>query len=138
MKRITLFTLILVTLALLLSGCMDRGNVNHVHKTLEKSTVYTEAEIKQAMDIVTSHFRQNFEGCTLIHLAFYEDTRAQYSESWAKQYNADEAIILVSSFEVGPEGSNGSLNPDSTYNGWQWILTRDKGGSWALQTWGYG
>lgn len=137
MKRITAFTLVLLTTALLLCGCQERGNINHVHKTVGKSTVYSEAEIEQAMDLVTDHFRQNFEGCTLLHLAFYEDTIAQYSEDWAKQYNAEEAIILVSSFETGPDGG-GSLNPNDTYNNWQWILTRSNGEGWTLRTWGYG
>lgn len=133
MKRVTLFALLLIT-ALLLSGCMDRGNVNHVRKTVGESTVYTKAEIEDAMDVVIRHFRREFAGCTLIHLYFDEDAPAQYSEGWAKQYDADEAIILLSSFEVGPEGSDGSLNPDSTYNGWQWILVRDIGGPWTLRT----
>lgn len=136
MKRITLFTLVLLSLALLLSGCMERGNVNHVHKTVGESTVYTKAEIEDAMDVVIRHFRQNFEGCTLVHLYYEEDTIK--NKSWALQYGTQEGIVLLSSFEVGPEGSNGSLNPDSTYNRWSWILTRDNGGNWHLQTWGYG
>lgn len=138
MKRIIAFTLVLLTAAMLLCGCQAGGNVNHVHKTVGESTVYTKAEIEDAMDIVIRHFRQYFEGCTLIHLAFYEDTYNQYSNRWAEQYDADEAIILVSSFEVGPEGGDGGLNPNDTYQGWQWILTRTKGGRWTLQTWGYG
>ena len=134
MKRILSITLVFLTLALLLSGCMERGNVNHVRKTVGESTVYTKAEIEDAMDVVIRHFRREFVGCTLIHLYFDEDTPAQYSEGWAKQYDADEAIILLSSFEVGPEGPEGSLNPDSTYNGWQWSLVRDVGGPWTLRT----
>lgn len=136
MKRVTLFTIILLSLALLLSGCMERGNVNHVHKTVGESSVYTKAEIEDAMDVVIRHFRREFEGCTLVHLYYEEDTIK--NKSWALQYGTQEGIVLLSSFEVGPEGSNGSLNPDSTYNRWSWILTRDNGGNWHLRTWGYG
>jgi len=136
MKRFTLFSLVLLSLALLLSGCMERGNVNHVHKTVGESEIYTKAEIEDAMDVVIRHFRREFEGYTLVHLYYEEDTIK--NKSWALQYGAQEGIVLLSSFEVGPEGSNGSLNPDSTYNRWSWILTRDNGGNWHLQTWGYG
>ena len=34
-------------------------------------------------------------------------------------------------------GGDGSLNPNSTYRNYQWILTRSSG-RWELQTWGYG
>ena len=135
MKRITLFALVLLILVLPLCGCMAQGNVNHVHITPGKSQVYTQADIEEAMDTVIRHFRREFEGCTLIHLYYEEDTVE--NKSWALHYGAQEGIVLLSSFEVGPEGSNGSLNPDSTYNHWQWILTRSNG-AWTLRTWGYG
>ena len=135
MKRILALFL---TLSLLLCGCTERGNVNHVHKTVGDSAVYTKAEIEDAMHIVISHFRREFEGCTLVHLYFDEETHDQYSPSRAEQYNADEAIILISSFETGPDAAGQGLNDNATYNGWSWILTRDKGGSWTLQSWGYG
>lgn len=135
MKRVALFALLLIT-ALLLCGCLPQGNVNHVHITPGKSEVYTQADIEDAMDTVIRHFRREFEGCTLVHLYYEEDTIR--NKSWALQYGANEGIIILSSFQVGPEGSNGSLNPDSTYDRWQWVLTRSGGSDWVLRTWGYG
>lgn len=136
MKRVTLFTLVLLTAALLLSGCTERGNVNHVHKSLGKSAVYTEADIEEAMDVVIRHFRREFEGCTLVHLYYEEDTLR--NKSCALQYEAEEGLVLLSTFETGPDSGGQGLNPDDTYNGWSWILTRDNGGNWVLQSWGYG
>ena len=46
--------------------------------------------------------------------------------------------LLDSVFYVDASGSDGSLNPNSTYTNWQWVLTRDRGGKWVLRTWGYG
>ena len=135
MKRILA---LLLVLSLLLCGCMAQGDVNHVRKTVGESTVYTKAEIEDAMDVVIRHFRREFADCTLIHLYFDEDTPAQYSERWAQQYDADETIILVSSFEVGPNGLDGSLSPNNRYDGWQWILVRNTGGPWTLRTSGFG
>ena len=133
MKRILALFLVL---SLLLCGCMPHGNVNHVRKTPGESTVYTEADIEAAMDVVIRHFRQNFEGCTLIHLYYEEDTAR--NQAWAEDYGAEQGIILLSSFETGPDAAGMGLNDNDTYNGWKWILTRDKGGSWHLRTWGYG
>ncbi|MCC3868520.1 hypothetical protein K0039_09925 [Terrisporobacter mayombei] len=60
------------------------------------------------------------------------------SDEWAKQYNSDEAIILLSNFDVDSSGGDGSLDPNSTYTDWQWILVRDRENSkWTLKTWGY-
>lgn len=134
MKRIISIALVFLSLVLMLCGCMPKGNVNHVHKTVGESEIYTKAEIEDAMDVVIRHFRREFEGCTLIHLAYYEENNDPAKDHWAKQYQADQYMILVSSFEVGPEGPDGSLNPNSTYNGWQWILVRDIGGPWTLRT----
>ena len=52
-------------------------------------------------------------------------------------YSADEVIVLVSSFDVGKSGGDGSLNPDSTYTKWKWILVRNKSGSWRHVDHGY-
>ena len=46
-------------------------------------------------------------------------------------------IVLVSDFYVAPDGGNGSLNQDSTYTDWKWILVRNKGGEWKHLTHGY-
>ena len=135
MKRLTLFALLLIT-ALLLGGCMERGNVNQVRKTLGESEIYAESDIKEAMDVVIGHFRREFEGCTLMTLYYEED--AARNQAWAENYDADEGIILLSSFATGPDSAGMGLNDNDTYNGWSWILTRDKGGDWTLRTWGYG
>ena len=59
-------------------------------------------------------------------------------EEWAEQAQAEEAIILVSTFEVDASGGDGSLNPNSTYTGWQWILVRSANGAWEHRDHGYG
>ncbi len=113
------------------------GNVSNVEVTMDKSVAYSESEIKSAMKIVKNYFSKEFEGCTLTKL-YYDDeySTARYYE-WAKQYEEDEAIVLLSSFDVDKTGGDGSLNPGSTYENWNWILTRSNGGEWTLRTWGY-
>lgn len=37
-----------------------------------------------------------------------------------------------------PAGGDVSLNPNSTYTRWEWILVRSNGGSWRHVDHGYG
>ena len=90
------------------------------------------------MDTVIDHFKKEFEGCTLTRLE-YDESRVESAQSeWAAQYDADQAIVLISEFDVDSSGGDGSLNPDSTYRNWQWVLVRNGSGAWELKTWGYG
>ena len=114
------------------------GNIDNVSEGSVKSEVYSENEIKDAMNIVKKKFERDFKGCTLTDLWYGENISSPSEAEWAKQYNADEAIILFSNFDVDSSGGDGSLNPNTTYTKWKWILVRDKSNNeWSLKTWGY-
>lgn len=123
--------------ALLLTGC-GGGNVSRVHTVVGESEIFTQGEIEEAMEAAMDYFRKEFDGCTMTKITYDEAKGRKAAMEWAKQYGADEAIVLYSSFDVGASGGDGSLNPNSTYNNWQWVLTRDSDGEWVLRTWGYG
>lgn len=136
MKRRTeiLFTaLLLICLFLIIK--MNLGSTWKSEKTIVSNELYSEYEIDQAMNRVKTHFRLHFKGCTLLELV-YDD--AKQIPEWADVYGDDDAILLISRFKVGDSGGDGSLNPDTIYGGFQWILTRKKDGKWVLRTWGYG
>ena len=116
------------------SGNDTKVLAEHVHYVY--SYDIQEAPILEAKELCKEY--NNVEFHCKSHLYFDEDTPAQYSERWAQQYDADETIILVSSFEVGPNGPGGSLSPNNRYDGWQWILVRNTGGPWTLRTSGFG
>ena len=101
------------------------GNIENVSEGFVKSEVYSEDEIKDAMEVVKKKFQRDFKGCTLTDLWYGENISGESEEEWAKQYNADEAIVLFSSFGVDSSGGDGSLNPNSTYSDWKWILVRN-------------
>ena len=44
---------------------------------------------------------------------------------------------MLSNFTVDGSGGDGSLNPNSTYKNWNWILVRGGSGDWTLKDWGY-
>jgi len=105
-------------------------------KIIGDSKIYSERDIEKAMNRVYSKFGRDFEGCVLLELEYDEEYSKARMYDWADQYDADEAIILLSKFYVA--GENGSLALGETYSKWNWILVRDFGGAWELMTWGYG
>lgn len=128
------FLILALVLSLILAGC--GGDVRNVSREIGESEIYSRAEIDDAMDVVVRFFADNYKGCTLTTLCYDEAVSAAAAPEWAEQYEAEEAIVLVSSFDVDGYGDSPALNPNSTYVHYQWILTRS-GGAWTLQTWGY-
>ena len=131
MKKV-LAVLLAAVLALSLSGC---GIPFTAEKIIDDSKIYSERDIEKAMSLVYRQFAF-FEGCVLLEIEYDEEYSKERMADWAENYNADEAIVLLSKFYVF--GENGSLAPGETYSKWNWILVRDKGGFWELKTWGYG
>ena len=135
MKRIICLFLLLV---LVFTGCGRGGDASEVQVITGESAIFTQREIEDAMEVAMNYFRKEFDGCTMIKITYDEERSCKAAMEWARQYGADKAIVLYSSFDVDASGSDGSLNPNSTYINWQWVLTRDAGGDWVLRTWGYG
>ena len=98
---------------------------------------YSETEIRAAMRVAVRYFEREFDGCSLLAISYDEAKVKDAEPAWAAQYDADEAIVLLSSFHVDGSGGDGSFNANSDYTDWQWILVRNDGGSWQLKTWGY-
>lgn len=120
--------------AVLLAGC--GGDVSRVNRVIGESEMYTETEIKGAMSEVAQFFQAEFDGCTLTELRYDEEKFAEKQLEAAEKYGA-EVIVLLSTFDVDESGGDGSLQPNSTYERYQWILTRTMFG-WELKDWGYG
>ena len=130
--------LLIAVLAAVMLLSRRGGDVRIVRRDIGESQKFTQADIESAMDAAQRHFDKEFDGCTLITLTYDEAVSERSAEGWTENYDADEAIVLLSRFYVDASGGDGSLNPDSYYENWQWILTRNHGGQWTLQTWGYG
>ncbi len=131
MKKILAFFLA-AALVICLSGC---GIPFTAKKIIDDSKIYSERDIEKAMSLVYRDFAL-YKGCVLLELEYDEEYSKERMADWAENYNADEAIVLLSKFYVF--GENGSLEPGKTYSKWNWILVRNKGGFWELKTWGYG
>lgn len=99
--------------------------------------VYSEQEVNEAIDVVISYFKENYDGCKLKSIGYDEPDSAEGFDEIAKEYHASDAMVLTSVFSTDSKGGDGSLNPNETYEGWQWILTRSGDGEWAIQKQGY-
>ncbi len=139
MKKKKLWILLIVLLALV-AGAFHlgrMGDVSQVQRTIGKSSVYTESEIEEAMDVAEAYFRTNLTGCKLLTLDYDADWWYP-EENWAEIYKMNQAIIVTSSFYVPAKGADACWNPDSLYTEWQWVLVRNNGEAWTMKTCGYG
>lgn len=134
MKRITVFILVLACV-LGLVGC--GGNIRNVQITDYTSEIYSDAEIESAIKVTLAYFRKEFSGCTLKEITYLGDEHLADWQEFAQRHNADDVIVLVSAFDVGASGGDGSLNPNSTYRNWKWVLVRSNGGRWQHVDHGY-
>ena len=113
------------------------GSTKNVKITDYSSEMYTDVEIENAIDVAINYFEKNFEGCTLTEITYLGDDKLDDWQEFAERNNADDVIVLVSSFDVDASGGDGSLNPNSTYTNWKWILVRTNGGKWEHVDHGY-
>ena len=134
-KRYTI--LLSLLMCFVLCACGGEQNADGPRLESAGSEIYTQDEIADAAEVVIQLFDENFAGCTLTALRYPCDDAVAF-QAWAQQYDADQAIVLVSDFNVDETAGDGSLEPNSTYEDWQWILVRNQGGSWEAKTWGYG
>ena len=133
MKR-TVSLFIAFALCLVLCAC---GDVSQVERVYVDSEIFSQEDINSAEDVVIDEFKSGWNGCSLKKLYYAGDSWAKEFEYWKKRYNADEAIVLLSTFDVDSSGGDGSLNPNSTYEDFNWILVRSNGGKWEHKDHGY-
>lgn len=150
-KKIIVAVVLLV--ALFVSGCFiyenygdaskgDTGNVSQSYR--HNSQKFTDGEINAAIEAVKNKFA-DFEGCTLTKLYFDVDKNDKETISYLTNgrdsvngATEDNVLILMSEFDVGKSGGDGSLNAGETYSDWMWILIRqDKNSPWVVDDWGY-
>ncbi len=134
MKKIVSIALCLI-FVLSLSAC--GGKVRDTKTKSVDSKLYSEQEIALAIDTIKKEFKRDWNGCTLREIYYAGDKVSKDHQDWAERNGADEVIVLLSSFDVDASGGDGSLNPNSTYEKWNWILVRKDGGAWQHVDHGY-
>lgn len=137
MKKRWAVLVLAAVLLLAMAGC-GGGYVKQVTIEDWTSEIYSDKDIREAMDAVVRYFHYEYDNCALTRLAYAGDETQKTAKEWAKQYGKDEVIILISDFTVEASGGDGSLTPGSTYTNWEWILARNEGERWQHMDQGYG
>lgn len=128
---------ILLCFVLVLVLCSCGVNSKDIKTKDVGSDIYSAEDIDTAINTIIKEFKRNWKGCKLTEIYYAGDKISSEYQDWADRNDADEVIVLLSSFDVDHSGGDGSLNPDSTYSNWCWILVRDKGGNWKHVDHGY-
>ena len=121
-----------------MSLCACSSDKDNVWTTEVSSTLYSQQDISDAIDVVKSDFKQNNSGFTLEKLYYAGDETSQSYQEWADRNNADEVLVLRSAFHTDSGGgSDKSFEPDTEYTDWNWILVRKDGGKWEIADQGF-
>lgn len=135
MKKEIIFLVITIIIISSLTAC--GGSVKDLKIKKVESELYTNEEIDSAIEIIVQEFKKDWKGCTLKEIYYAGDETSKNYQDWADRNNVDEAIVLLSSFDVDESGGDGSLNPNDTYDNWMWILVRNDNGKWKHVDHGY-
>lgn len=98
---------------------------------LYESKLYTKAEVESAAQTALEYFYATFAGCKMIDLRYEESIYEEEAREWAEQNGVEEAVIFVSDFETDETGVNGTMDPNSIYMNWKWVLVQNNG-EWEI------
>lgn len=115
----------------------EPGNIDNLKVTLGSSDLYTKKELQSAVDYILGKFQVEFVDCVMTELNYDEAFSLSQCQVWADQYDADEAIVFTCTFNTTENYQELVMEPGQVCEGYNWILTRNEGEDWTLQTWGY-
>lgn len=135
-KKFMLTLLIICVYCVLLISC--NGDSSKADVDLGSSRLFTQEELEGAVSCIKREFR-GFNGCTMLNLRYDEEETKKAGPQWAKDAERKGRVaIFLSDFETGSSGGDGSMEPNSKYPDWQWIVIKDKTtGEWQVLTSGY-
>ena len=130
---IILFCIVLIFVIFHYKINYDLSKVNIISTNSE---IYSEDDINDSIKTTLKFFNKNFKGCNLLSIGYIGDEKNNDYIDWARKYNKDEVIVLISNFETD-SFVNGGLNPNYKYEDWIWILVRNKNEKWKHVDHGY-
>ena len=125
-----------VILLFTLNAC-GGGNTDGVNVLFVESEIYSQEDIDSAISTIIKEFDEEWSRCTLTEIYYAGDDISAEYQDWADRYDADEVIVLLSSFDTDSPVEDSGLNSDFTYDNWNWILVRTTGGEWTHVDHGY-
>lgn len=116
MKKITAVVLLLA-LVLALAGCGSSVKIGAF-----ASKYFDSEDYDAAVQEVLAYFK-NFEGCTMKEIKYAGDAAVK-AEAELRGLAPEQVMVLLSEFTTDGEDHHNGLEPDFTYEDYQWILTR--------------
>lgn len=130
------FRTVLLAIVLVFVAVVVFFSVKPVSLKYTKSDLFTEEDVKSAMECVKIDFK-SLHGCKLFSLTYNGDAKSlretEYRLKNGPQY--DEYIVIDSAF-LSPLFGVSSWNNGEIYT-WGWILGRNAGGEWIVIDRGY-
>lgn len=131
MKRFWLLLLAFVLVFLCACGVAEPAVM------LGGSELYTEKEIRAAIDVVVDHLEDS-EDLTLLRVKYDEAYTLREIKYRKEYYGQETVIVLLTDIYAGLDAmAVGPFYPGHTCTDYQFILTRDKLGRWNIQDSGY-
>ena len=110
---------------------------NEMDIQLGASSVYTEEQLSDAINVITDTFDKDFEQCTLQEIEYDEEYSISVEEMNKEMYQEENAVVFTSTFVVDEDYANGPLNAGAVYEDYGWIMTMDADGNWSVISCGY-
>ena len=130
MKK-TVLCVILVLAVLFLAACGQSVKIGSF-----SSLIFNADDFDEAVNALIVYFK-NFEGCTLQEVKYAGDAAVR-AEAAARGYAPEQIIVLEIAFSTDGADHKNGLEPDHSYDNYQFIFVRDVvGGMWDHLDHGY-
>ena len=132
MKKSVVLVVLLVSFLLLFSGCGKSLTVGPF-----SSLYFNGDEYDAAVQEVLTAFSE-YEGCTLKRIDYAGD-KAVEEEAASRGLSPERVMVLTSTFSTDGGEHNTVFEPNHTYEGYKWILTRSLSSDsfWTILDRGY-
>ncbi len=128
--------IIMLIITISLVGCAPKkGDISNCENIKVESNIFEEKDLNEAIEVVLNYFEENYIGCELLNIKYIGDDKNTYNE-WALRNNKEETIVFKSDFIVHDNSEVQTLNEEK-YEGWHWILIRNKGEKWSVIDYGF-
>ena len=123
----------------MMSACATKGKISSDLDIMEAYTsdYYTEEDILTAIETAEEYFVKYYDGCTLTAIGYAGDQKSDEYKDLLKKEDADEVIVLTSTFDVENPGEESTFKTAGTYDQYLWILVRNEGRGWRQVDAGY-
>lgn len=79
-------------------------------------------DVERAFEELENHFQVNFRHCTLLELVYNQEYSDDLRQKLNAAYGDPHAFVVTGSFTTGSEKVPQGLEPNTTYDNYQWIL----------------